>query len=148
MEANNWFDELVDGYKDDPAFITEKLVLEINEEICRLMHEQGLNRSDLANRLGVKRQFITKILNGNPNLTLLTLVKIAVALGAKLNIQFLSKATEAKASVKPSQNILEFSSQASKAMSATEYKDSWTHVILAELKPIREDRPRVIADAA
>lgn len=67
-----------------PSFLTEQLLIEINEEFCRIMEEQRISRAELAERMGVKPQFITRILNGNPNITLLTLVKVATALHAKL----------------------------------------------------------------
>jgi len=70
-----------------PSFLTEQLLLEINEQFCRIMDEQRISRTELAERIGVKRQFITRILNGNPNITLLTLVKVATALNAKLGFE-------------------------------------------------------------
>ncbi len=96
MNARERILEQLKRYEDDPAFLTERLVLEINEEICRVMDEQDMSRSELARRLGVSRQFITRLLNGNPNLTLLTLVKIATALGARINVKFVSQSPAAR----------------------------------------------------
>ena len=52
------------------------------------MDQEDVNRAELARRLGAKRQFITRVLNGTPNLTLLTLVKIATALNRQLKVDF------------------------------------------------------------
>ena len=83
--GSDWFDEQVEKYKNDPEFRVDALILKINEDLCRLMEEQQISRAELARRLGVHRQFITKLLNGMPNLTLLTLVKVATALNYHVN---------------------------------------------------------------
>lgn len=88
VKGSDWFAQQLDKYKDDPEFRAEGLILKINEELCRLMEDQQINRAELARRLGVQRQFITKILNGTPNLTLLTLVKAATALKCHVDFQF------------------------------------------------------------
>ena len=88
MKEGQWFLDELREYRDNPEFLAEGLILEFNEEICRLMEDQGLSRADLARRLGVKRPAITRMLNGSPNVTLLTLVKFATALNRKLSIGF------------------------------------------------------------
>ena len=95
MNAQKWLLDQIQQYRDDPVFVAEQLIIEINEEICRQMAQENVNRAELARRLGVTRQFITKLLNGNPNLTVLTLVKIAVALGARVKMNFISGETPA-----------------------------------------------------
>ena len=87
MDAHKWFDKRIEHLKTDPEFLSEQLILKLNEEICRVMEEQGISRAELARRLGVQRQFITKLLNGMPNLTLITLVKIATALGVQVEFK-------------------------------------------------------------
>ena len=90
-DPKRWFSEQLETYRDDPEFLTEELIIEINEQICNLMDQRGLNRSQLAAQLGVSRQMVTKILRGNPNVTLLTLMKIAVALKGQLEVRMFSK---------------------------------------------------------
>ena len=51
--TQNWLVAQIEQYHDDPVFITERLVIEINEEICRLMDQENVNRAELARRLGV-----------------------------------------------------------------------------------------------
>ena len=52
------------------------------------MQEQGVSRSELAERLDVSRAYITKVLNGHGNMTLRTLVRLALALGLAPEISF------------------------------------------------------------
>ncbi len=87
MDTRKWFKQRIEQLEADPEYRTERLILELNEEICRLMEEQKINRAELARRLGVQRQFITKLLYGMPNLTLSTLVKIATALGMHVDLK-------------------------------------------------------------
>ena len=87
MTPQEKFQQQLSALITNPSFLTEQLLLEINEQFCRIMDEQGISRSELADRIGVKRQFITRILNGNPNITLLTLVKVATALNAKIGFE-------------------------------------------------------------
>ncbi|MEW6203559.1 MAG: helix-turn-helix transcriptional regulator [bacterium] len=84
---------LLEELKDDPEFKLERLMLEINEDICRFMEERGITRAELAEKLGTSRAYITKMLNGNPNLTLRSLVNIAHALECEINIRFFEKET-------------------------------------------------------
>jgi transcriptional regulator with XRE-family HTH domain len=62
------------------------LLLEVNDLIVKRMHELGWRKADLAERMGVSRPFVTKLLDGNANLTLRTLVKITNVLGIKLRV--------------------------------------------------------------
>jgi transcriptional regulator with XRE-family HTH domain len=52
------------------------------------MNQQGLNQSELANKLGVSRGYISQILNGNFNFSLKKLIEISLALEAAPNIEF------------------------------------------------------------
>ncbi|MFY9268251.1 MAG: helix-turn-helix transcriptional regulator [Candidatus Manganitrophaceae bacterium] len=86
MKASKWFTEKLEAFKEDIDFRTEEVILELTDKISEIMARDGVNRSELANRLGVSKAFITKLLNGNPNLTLRTLVSIATALGCDVTI--------------------------------------------------------------
>lgn len=63
---------------------TELAAIDLNEKIIAKMNELKINRVGLANRLGVSKAFVTKLLNGNPNMTLKTIVSIAIALDCQL----------------------------------------------------------------
>jgi transcriptional regulator with XRE-family HTH domain len=84
MKMNKWFKEKYEKFKDDPVYITEGIVLELNEKIVLRMKELNINRTELAKRLGVQKPFVTKLLNGNHNLTVKTMASIAQALEGEL----------------------------------------------------------------
>lgn len=57
-------------------------------EIRRLRVKTGLTQLDLAKKMKVKREYISRIESGNQNITLLTLLKIAAATGKEFKFSF------------------------------------------------------------
>lgn len=65
--------------------------LEIVEELLQFMQREGINRSELAERMGVGPSRITAMLNGTSNLTIDTLVRAGHAIGADLAQTFVAQ---------------------------------------------------------
>lgn len=82
-----WMKETLAKHEDTFDFKLEGLILDITEDVCKAMEEKGIDRAELADKLGVSRAFISKLLNGTPNLTIKTLMKIADALGRELSVK-------------------------------------------------------------
>lgn len=82
---------LAEKYKDDPDFIFEGAILDFTEAVCEKMEKDGVSRAQLAERLAKTRAFVTRTLNGQPNLTLRTMVRIAHALNSELSIHLTTK---------------------------------------------------------
>ena len=70
-------------YERDPDFLAEGLSIAIIENALQLMKLKGISRADLAREMGVPKSQISRIFNAPPNLTLLSIARIAVALGVK-----------------------------------------------------------------
>ena len=66
-------------------------ITEFTEDLARLMKEKEVTRAELARRLGTSRAYITKMLGGNANFTLLTMVKLAMALDGAVHIHISDK---------------------------------------------------------
>ena len=66
--------------ESDPEFVAGFLKMQFVEDIFKAMHEQGINRNQLAAKLGKSRQYVGRILNENANFTLETLAEFACAL--------------------------------------------------------------------
>jgi transcriptional regulator with XRE-family HTH domain len=75
----------------DPEFqrlyAREELIEDFLGAVEEAMQQQGVSRSDLANRLGCKPANITQIMRRTRNLTASTMVDIAFALGLRLQLQ-------------------------------------------------------------
>ncbi len=62
----------------------EWLLLDLNEQIHEALTAKRVTRSELAERLGTSRAFVTKLLSGHENVTLKTLIRVASALDCTL----------------------------------------------------------------
>ncbi|MCO5202216.1 MAG: helix-turn-helix transcriptional regulator [Chloroflexi bacterium] len=77
----------IQDYQDDPEYLFELVSLAISEEIVARVDSLGLNRRQLAERLGVSAPRVTQLLAGDDNLTLKTLTAIAAALDATVSVK-------------------------------------------------------------
>lgn len=59
----------------------ERVISDVTERVCELMSQQGVNRSQLADRLGKTKGYVTHLLRGDANLTLRTVSDVYLALG-------------------------------------------------------------------
>lgn len=79
---------LLEGLEDDVDFIFEGLKIAILEDIVMIMKNKRISRAELARRLNTSRAYITRMLRANVNFTLMSLIRIAKALGAELTVNF------------------------------------------------------------
>jgi transcriptional regulator with XRE-family HTH domain len=97
MSAKDWFKNKIESFRDDYEFRLEALILDITEKFCEKMNEKEINRSRLAELLSISPPAVTKLLNGNANFTLKTLLSLADTLELDLKIDFKEKETVDKA---------------------------------------------------
>lgn len=69
-----------------PFYWHEFAVTQFTEDLCRLMEEKKVSRAELARRIGTSRAYITKLLGGDANFTLMTMVKLAMALDGAVHV--------------------------------------------------------------
>jgi transcriptional regulator with XRE-family HTH domain len=89
MKPREWFEKHLKMYANDPEYELEGIILEITEQISKELEKQKLTRTELARRLGVSNAYVSKVLNGMPNLTLAKMVEISKAIGSKLKVEFI-----------------------------------------------------------
>ncbi|MCC5875328.1 MAG: helix-turn-helix transcriptional regulator [Candidatus Sumerlaeia bacterium] len=70
----------------DPDFMTERLKADIVEEVLVAMEEIGINKNQLAERLGKSRQWVSRVLNEGDNFTVATVAKLACAVRRQASI--------------------------------------------------------------
>ena len=73
----------------DPAYWAEIAKLDFSVTVSDCISDQKTNKTDFAQKVGVSKQYITKILGGNANFTIESMAKIAFALGKKLKISMI-----------------------------------------------------------
>jgi transcriptional regulator with XRE-family HTH domain len=82
---------LHDEYLKDKEFARimaqEDLIMDVTENFCRILDEEKLNRSRLAQIMGKTKGYVSQLLNGNRNITLRVLSDIAYSLGYTVRIR-------------------------------------------------------------
>jgi transcriptional regulator with XRE-family HTH domain len=86
-----WWQDLTKGLEDDPVYWAEAIANRLAIEIKKQLDARGLSQKDLANRLGVSSSYVSQILNGQSNMTLMTLCKLAHALDLEPKIEMKPK---------------------------------------------------------
>lgn len=81
------FSELFQQAEQHEDYWLAGAILEFTESVVREMERRGMTRTELAQRLGATPAYVTKILRGQVNFTLATMVKLARALDAELSVQ-------------------------------------------------------------
>lgn len=80
----NPFTDLFAGLEHDEEYLAIDFAELFDREIQRAMKAQGVNRKELAERIKVSPARITKLLSGEGNLTVRSMVQVALALGLKV----------------------------------------------------------------
>ena len=86
MSLKDWLEE----YKYDEEKIYYGLMLDLSYYLKQLMLEKGLNKKQLAQKMGVSPAYITKIFSGE-NISLKTVVKILSALEVDAGIRIVDR---------------------------------------------------------
>jgi len=77
--------------ENDPLFVAEELKLAFAEDLVRLLEARGLKQTELAEKLGTGRGYVTRVLRTDYNLSLETMAKIALALDARISLRMLPR---------------------------------------------------------
>ena len=80
------FKDLFDKAGQRDTFKTAKIILDFTEGLYGLMQENKISRVELAKRLGSSPAYITKVLRGDINFTVETMVRLAKAVGGSLQV--------------------------------------------------------------
>ena len=88
-ELLNMFEEA----EETDDYQLESALVDLTEKICEIMEAKGISRADLARRLGKSRAWVTKVLRGDGNLTLKTVIDILWELGYKASIAIEARPT-------------------------------------------------------
>ena len=78
-------------YEGDPEFEFDLLAIDVGERIVERMEDLGMTRTELAAAVGVSKARISQILGGHDNLTLKSLVAVAIGLGSRIEVRLTDK---------------------------------------------------------
>lgn len=74
-------------FEGDPDYEFAKAAIEVGEQIVACMEERGMTQADLAREMGVSRARVNQILRGNDNLTLKSIVAVAIGLDSRVEVR-------------------------------------------------------------
>ena len=83
MTALDW----IGTFEGDPDFEFDRIAIDIGEQIVARMEERGMTQADLARAMGVSRARVNQILRGNDNLTLKSIVAVAIGLDSRVELR-------------------------------------------------------------
>ncbi len=77
---------LLDASKRENTYWEEMAILNFTEALLDRIEEMGIAKQDLAAKLGVSPGYVTKLIGGQNNFTLRTMVKVARAVDSELHV--------------------------------------------------------------
>ncbi len=81
--SSGGFGGLLEKWKDDPAFVAEGIAIDLSIAVNKQLERLEMTRKQLAERVHVSPGRVSQIMAGNINLTLLSICKVALAVGLK-----------------------------------------------------------------
>lgn len=78
---DDWKNESIDRQR---LVVEESFILDVTEEIHVQMEEMGVSRTELAERMGKSKAYVSQLLSGSRNMTLRSLAAISFALGLEI----------------------------------------------------------------
>ena len=85
------YEELYKEAQKDPAYWTAKVTHSFAISLNNMMVEKNITKTELAKKIGVSKAYITKVLRGEANFTVETMVKFSMALDCVIDdIHFLN----------------------------------------------------------
>ncbi len=82
------WDDFKKEVEKTPEFISEEIAFKIALEINKQLENVGMTKKEFAKSLGVSKPYVSQILQGENNMTILSICKIAVTLGLQPEISF------------------------------------------------------------
>ena len=80
MDFNESLSKSLRELYESKDFYREKLLINFSEKLLEILEDKNLNYQDFAKKLKVSKAYISKIINGKPNLTIKSIADIAFAL--------------------------------------------------------------------
>lgn len=81
------FADIYKWMENDPVYISEGIVLNFTEMVAKEMKKQNISTKELAKRLGKSESFVRRFMAGECVFTIEKMVKIALAIGKKLEVK-------------------------------------------------------------
>jgi len=91
MKLSKNLRSFVENAKKEDFYWVEKLKLDFALELDRRRRVLNMTGTEFAKELGVSRAYVSKVFRGDANLTIESMVKIARAAGARVNLSMVDE---------------------------------------------------------
>jgi len=85
--GDNSFIELLRRAEQGETYWVERAILDFTENLVSLMEEKGVSKAELARRIEKSPAYITKVMRGNTNFTIESMVRLVRAVDGQLCIR-------------------------------------------------------------
>lgn len=82
--AKKTFKSLIEKARQRDSYHAAKVTIDFTEDLVRLMEQRGVSNAELAKKIGSSPAYITKVLRGDTNFTIETMVRLARVLDGQL----------------------------------------------------------------
>lgn len=96
MKISKKLQDFIQNSKKGDTYWVEKAKLDFAIELNKFIRASKMTNKDLAEKLGTSPAYITKILKGDANFTIESMVKAARAANAKVNISIIDDRESAR----------------------------------------------------
>lgn len=76
-----YFQRLFADAAKSPEYWEEMAIMSITEELCRVMEEKGISRTEFAKRIGRTEKYVGRIMRGSVRFDIPSIVHWSLALG-------------------------------------------------------------------
>lgn len=90
------FKDRLNSIRQLHSYRVEKVKIEFVRGITRVMRQKGITNSALAEQVGTSNAYITKVLRGDCNFTIDSMVKIAHGIGATIHVHVADNAASVR----------------------------------------------------
>lgn len=77
--------------KESPTYWADLFTLELTEDIWKIMKNKRVSQKRLSSLLGTSEAYVSRILNGDENLSIKSITKLSLALGCVPHIHIAAK---------------------------------------------------------
>jgi len=109
MDPFESYRQFLDEAAQSPEYWAAAAALTFTENLNREMERQAISRAQLAKRLRTSRAYVTRVMRGDVNFTLETMAKLALAVGARIDVTLEAASTVQASAPKPTAGWSAFS---------------------------------------
>lgn len=80
------FKQLFEEARKGEDYWIASAIVDFTDNLCKLMEEKKVTKAEISKRMDVAPSYITKILRGNANFTISSMVRLARAVGGRLHL--------------------------------------------------------------